>query len=66
MKVSELTRDQLIQLKENYYRRTHSHIPSAYEIWDIDDLVSDEEIFAEEADTEFSEDDFLCGGNDDE
>lgn len=59
MKVSELKREQLTELKQRHYQRMNGTM-SGYQIWDIDELVSDEEIFEAEADTEFSDDDFCC------
>lgn len=59
MTVHDLTRDQLILLKQQHLLVTQGHV-SWGELADVDNLVSDEEIFEEYAGTVFSEDDFPC------
>ena len=64
MKVTELNREQLIELKQNYLteimdRRT-GESPSLGELAEANETVSDEEIFKFYADTEFVPDDFSC------
>ena len=64
MKVTELNREQLEELKQNYLTRKNEENgegTSYGELADADRLVSDEEIFNEYADTEFTEDDFFSG-----
>lgn len=58
MTVHELTREQLIELKQHMLCEQGS--PSYGELADADELVSDETAFAEYDTTEFSEDDFFC------
>ena len=52
MSVKDLTREQLIELKQRYY--------TDGELADIDNLVSDNEIFEEYGDITFVEEDFFC------
>ena len=62
MKVGDLNRDQLTELKQhivterNYAKGWGA---SYQELADADSLVSDDEVFEEYGGTEFSEDDFL-------
>ncbi|MBR5180805.1 MAG: hypothetical protein IKW88_00965 [Clostridiales bacterium] len=61
MKVKDLTRDQLIQLKQHYLtelRISEGTRVSFAEIAEADSLVSDEVIFKEYARITFTEDDF--------
>lgn len=60
MKVTELSRDQLVELKQHYLCDTSYHVYTS-ELADADNIISDEEIFEEYADTEFTEDDFIWG-----
>ena len=64
MLVTELNKNQLKELKcswyDSYLMKTKNENISMYEITNIDDYVSDETIFAEYQDTEFTEDDFGC------
>lgn len=66
MSVRELSKDQLTELKQNYYSikliKEHKEA-SYYELSIIDKLVSDEEIFKEYEDTIFSDYDFFCSCN---
>lgn len=68
MKVTELSRDELIELKQRYYTEkldTVGESPSYGELADIDELVTDEEVYAEYDDVDFVPDDFFtntCGG----
>ena len=69
MTVYELDRDQLTELKQNYYTQLldeRGESPSYGELADIDDYVSDEEIFDEYAGTDFVPDDFACSAGEDE
>ncbi len=68
MTVSKLTRDQIIELKQNYlsekiYNEGERCI-SWGELADADELVSDETIFAEYGGYDFSVDDFFCTAGD--
>lgn len=58
MTIHELTRDQLIELKQHMLCRKGS--PSYGELADADELISDEAVFAEFDATDFTEDDFFC------
>ena len=63
MKVFELTRDQLIELKQRMLFARLDKVgrcPSYGEIADVDDNISDEPVYEEYADTIFSMDDFFC------
>lgn len=57
MDVRELNREQLEKLKVNYYSERHGDM-SYGDIVEIDELVSDEEVFEEYAGTVFTEEDF--------
>lgn len=58
MKVTELTREQLQQLKCNYLAEQGREL-SWGECVEVDNIVSDEEIFHEYDSTEFTEEDFV-------
>lgn len=69
MTVYDLNRDQLTELKQNYYTQLldeRGESPSYEELAFIDDYVSDEEIYDEYAGTDFVPDDFSCSAGDDE
>lgn len=57
MKVTELNRDQLIQLKQSYLTEKQDSV-SWGELAEADELVTDDEIFKEYAGINFVEDDF--------
>ena len=59
MKVTELTRDQLVQLKQGYFCGRPEE-PSWEELAQADTLITDEEIFSAYEGVEFSADDFSC------
>lgn len=59
MSVKDLTREQLIELKQKYYTERNENV-SYGELADIDNLVSDNEIFEEYGYITFVEEDFLC------
>lgn len=59
MKVTELSRDELTELKERYYMERNDNV-SYGELAAIDELVSDKEIFEEYSDICFVKDDFFC------
>lgn len=58
MSVFELSKNQLIDLKQNYLCEVQKNV-SYGELCDADNIVSDEEIFSEYGNVEFSKDDFL-------
>ena len=58
MSVYELSKNQLIELKQNYLCEVQENV-SYGELCDADYIVSDEEIFNEYGNVEFSEDDFF-------
>lgn len=60
MTVQELNRDEIAELKVNLYSQKHGNTISYSEINNIDELVSDEEVFEEAAGCDFSKDDFFC------
>lgn len=63
MTVSELTREQLVQLKQSYLTdhllEVEDRTPSYGELADADEIVPDAVIFGAEAATIFSPDDFV-------
>ena len=59
MSIKELAREQLIELKQRYYTERNENV-SYGELADIDNLVSDNEIFEEYGDITFVEEDFFC------
>ena len=58
MSVYELSKNQLIKLKQNYLFKRDENI-SYDKLLDADIIVSDEEIFNEYENVKFSEDDFF-------
>ena len=61
MTIRELTRDQLLQVKQHYLtlKRDEAGEGVSYgELAEADELITDEEIFEAYSDTEFSEGDF--------
>lgn len=63
MNVRELSREELTELKCNYYqdmKAQEGEGVSYGELAEIDELVSDEEVFAEYDGTAFVKDDFFC------
>lgn len=57
MKIEDLTREQLIELKQRYYTERNENV-SYGELAHIDVLVSDNEIFEEYGHITFVEEDF--------
>lgn len=63
MRVTELNRDELTELKQHYYTEKMDELGQGVsygEYAQIDELVTDEEIFKEYEDTDFVKDDFFC------
>lgn len=60
MRVTELRRDELTELKQRYYTDTSEEEPSYEELVNIDEIISDEEIFLEYRAYDFVRDDFFC------
>nr|DAD87552.1 MAG TPA: hypothetical protein [Siphoviridae sp. ctAUQ2] len=63
MTVQELNRDQLVEIKQSMLLErmdAEGDWPSWGEMADADSLISDEDVFEEYANTEFTEDDFFC------
>ena len=58
MSVYELSKNQLIELKQNYLCEVQKNV-SYGELCDADNIISDEEIFSEYGNVKFSKDDFL-------
>lgn len=61
--VKELTRDQLVELKQNYLTQKmdeKGESPSYGELAKADKTITDDEIYAEYDGTMFSDDDFSC------
>ena len=58
MRVTELNRDQLTQLKQGYYCEKFMDV-SCYELDDINNIVSDKCMFEVFEHTDFVEDDFF-------
>lgn len=62
MNVRELTRDELTELKTRYYSDLldkRGETPSYGELAQIDELVTDEEVYQEYADVDFVKEDFF-------
>lgn len=59
MTIKELTREQLTELKQNYYCERNENV-SYRELADIDNLVTDEELEKEYEHITFVNDDFFC------
>ena len=62
MKVDELNRDELTELKRNYYSEKNKNV-SYGELSFIDDLVTDSEIYKEYEGVEFTSEDFFCNSH---
>ena len=60
MNVTELSREELMELKSRYYTEHINENASYGELADIDSLVSDNVIFTVFAGVEFRDDDFFC------
>ena len=60
MNVRELSRDQLLQLKANYYEDRHPEGVSYGELASVDSLVSDKEVMEAYDGVDFVEEDFTC------
>lgn len=62
MRVTELSRDELTELKTRYYSDLldqRGETPSYGELSAIDELVTDEEVYQEYADVDFVKEDFF-------
>ena len=59
MSVYELSKNQLIELKQNYLCEVQENV-SYGELCDADNIVSDEEIFQVYSCMDFSSEDFMC------
>ena len=59
MSVYELSKNQLIELKQNYLCEVQKNV-SYGELCDADNIISDEEIFQTYSCTDFSSEDFMC------
>lgn len=67
MNVRSLSREELTELKCNYYTEqldASGECPSMGELANIDEIVSDETVFKEYESTEFVEEDFSCNMTD--
>ncbi len=64
MDVHELSRDQLIELKQRMLCDRYQQ-PSWFDMVDADNKVSDDEVFREYEGTEFVPDDFFCSMEED-
>lgn len=60
MGVRELNREELIELKQNFYCNELGNNASYGELADIDNIVTDEEIFNFYDYVDFVKDDFFC------
>lgn len=66
MTVYDLNRDQLQELKQQYYAEKTGKILSYEELAFIDDYVSDAEVYDYYNGTAFTPDDFFCSAGEDE
>ena len=63
MNVKDLDKDQLIELKQAFLVQTmdrEGKCPSYGELADVDELISDEQIYEAYSGIEFSAGDFIC------
>ena len=63
MRVTELSRDELTELKTRHYSDLldqRGETPSYGELSAIDELVTDEEVYEAYEDVDFVKDDFFC------
>lgn len=58
MQVKDLSKNQLEELKQRYYTERNENV-SYGELANIDELVTDEEVFEEYKDIDFVEEDFF-------
>lgn len=68
MNVKELTKDQKTELKITYLQELldeakENRNPSYGEIYEINNIISDEDIFERYKNIEFENDDFFCTAN---
>ena len=63
MTVYDLNRDQLIELKQRYYIENVNEYPSYGELADVDNLVSDKEVYDEYACVDFTQEDFASSSD---
>ncbi len=59
MTVKELSRNELIELKQKYYSQKNNNVNYS-EIASIDEIVLDSEVFIAYENVEFTEEDFFC------
>ena len=63
MRVTELNREQLTELKQSMLCDAVDEMgesPSWGDLFEADELISDERVFEEYSNTDFTEDDFFC------
>lgn len=60
MDVTELSREQLLELKQSLLESVVGHEPSWYEVACADDIVSDEQVHEEYGEISFTPSDFFC------
>lgn len=60
MDVTQLSRDQLIEVKLSMLETVIGHHPSWGDLAEVDTLVSDQQVYEEFAGTCFIPDDFFC------
>nr|DAG40080.1 MAG TPA: hypothetical protein [Caudoviricetes sp.] len=60
MDVTELSREQLLELKQSLLESVVGHQPSWYECAYADDIVSDKQVYEEYGGTDFTPSDFFC------
>lgn len=63
MCVYELSKDEMLELKQHYYTEKMDELGQGVsygELANIDELVTDKEIYLEYGSTEFCKDDFWC------
>lgn len=60
MWIDELSRDQIVELKQNMLEDVLGEQPSWYELATADSIVTDEQVEEEYGGTNFVEDDFWC------
>ena len=60
MDVTELSREQLLELKQSLLESVVGHEPSWYEYACAGDIVSDEQVYEEYGGISFTPSDFFC------
>lgn len=63
MQIDELSRDQIVELKQSLLEDVLGEEPSWWDLANVDEIVSDKRVFEEYEGTFFTNDDFFCSCN---